>query len=249
MQIQISWLLQKPTDLDLHCLLRQGMSCSAREGLIFQTGRRFFRIKCTFDDEMPVNLANSLRVYLASVLRSSLIFASACLVVLLILRPDFGSISRCSLLLWNCFAHLETVLYETYIISTYVHNFIINWFSTFEWFLMYARISIKFPWQFFIHILTQWSMSTQFWNKIALVCVQIRDKYIGIEPLKKYDDTLFFAIEGTVHKKKGQWHYLSLVLLNPDIPGLGKQCRSRSVGFWEANWSGSALFAIKYANL
>ena len=25
---------QKPTDLDLHCLLRQGTSCSAREGLI-----------------------------------------------------------------------------------------------------------------------------------------------------------------------------------------------------------------------
>ena len=34
-QIQISWLLQKPTDLDLHCLLRQGMLCSAREGLIY----------------------------------------------------------------------------------------------------------------------------------------------------------------------------------------------------------------------
>ena len=33
MQIQISWLLQKPTDLDLHSLLRRGMSCSAREGL------------------------------------------------------------------------------------------------------------------------------------------------------------------------------------------------------------------------
>ena len=32
MQIQIS-CLQKPTDLDLHCLLRQGMSCLAREGL------------------------------------------------------------------------------------------------------------------------------------------------------------------------------------------------------------------------
>ena len=26
-------LVQKPTDLDLQCLLRQGMSCSAREGL------------------------------------------------------------------------------------------------------------------------------------------------------------------------------------------------------------------------
>ena len=33
MQIQISWLFQKPTDLNLHCLLRQGMSCLAREGL------------------------------------------------------------------------------------------------------------------------------------------------------------------------------------------------------------------------
>ena len=33
---------------------------------------------------------------------------------------------------------------------------------------------------------------------------------------------------------------LTLVLLNPDIPCIGKQCRSRS---------GSALFAIKYVNL
>ena len=29
---------EKPTDLDLHCLLRQGMSCLAREGL---SGTRF----------------------------------------------------------------------------------------------------------------------------------------------------------------------------------------------------------------
>ena len=29
-QIQISWLLQKPTDLDLHCLQRQGMSGISR---------------------------------------------------------------------------------------------------------------------------------------------------------------------------------------------------------------------------
>ena len=27
-------LASKPTDLDLHCLLRQGMSCSARDRLI-----------------------------------------------------------------------------------------------------------------------------------------------------------------------------------------------------------------------
>ena len=30
MQIQISWLLRKPTDLDLHCLLRQGISGFSR---------------------------------------------------------------------------------------------------------------------------------------------------------------------------------------------------------------------------
>ena len=42
MQIQISWLLQKPTDLDLHCLLRQGMSCLAREGLIITNVCKLF---------------------------------------------------------------------------------------------------------------------------------------------------------------------------------------------------------------
>ena len=37
---------QKPTDLDLHCLLRQGMSCSAREGLKIQSefGKYFIHI-------------------------------------------------------------------------------------------------------------------------------------------------------------------------------------------------------------
>ena len=35
-QIQISWLLQKPTYLDLHCLLKQGMTCLEREA--FKTG-------------------------------------------------------------------------------------------------------------------------------------------------------------------------------------------------------------------
>ena len=34
MHIQISWLLQKPTDLDLHCLQRQGNPGSAGQGLI-----------------------------------------------------------------------------------------------------------------------------------------------------------------------------------------------------------------------
>ena len=40
---------------------------------------------------------------------------------------------------------------------------------------------------------------------------------------------------------------LTLVLLDPDTPCLCKQSRSRSVE--EANWPGSAVFAIKHANL
>ena len=37
-QIQISWLVKKPTELDLHCLQRQGISESARSGLtLFNT--------------------------------------------------------------------------------------------------------------------------------------------------------------------------------------------------------------------
>ena len=34
--------LKKPTDLDLHCLLRQGMSCSAREGLTVKEEIRLY---------------------------------------------------------------------------------------------------------------------------------------------------------------------------------------------------------------
>ena len=48
---------------------------------------------------------------------------------------------------------------------------------------------------------------------------------------------------------KMQFSILTLVLLNWDMPWLCKQCRSRSVGFLEANWSGSALFVIQYVNL
>ena len=56
MQIQISWLLQKPTDLDLHCLLRQGMSCSAREGL------RLIRV-CRCTDWLESSLGAYVRGY------------------------------------------------------------------------------------------------------------------------------------------------------------------------------------------
>ena len=38
MQIQISWLLQKPTDLDLHCLQRQDISGFSRTRVKLQIG-------------------------------------------------------------------------------------------------------------------------------------------------------------------------------------------------------------------
>ena len=54
----------------------------------------------------------------------------------------------------------------------------------------------------------------------------------------------YFCIKKTpLHKNL---FTLTLVLLNPDMPCLWKQCRSRSVGFFRST---SALFVSKYANL
>ena len=62
--------------------------------------------------------------------------------------------------------------------------------------------------------------------------------FIWILPLSKAVDLLDILLKNLI-----------LVLLNPDTPCLRKQCRSRSVGFWKANWSVSALFIIQYVNL
>ena len=42
MQIQISWHLQKPTDLDLHCLQRQDTSGSAGQGLALRVRHKWY---------------------------------------------------------------------------------------------------------------------------------------------------------------------------------------------------------------
>ena len=42
---------------------------------------------------------------------------------------------------------------------------------------------------------------------------------------------------------------LTLVLLNPDIPVFANSVDPDQLASDEANWSGSALFAIKYVNL
>ena len=43
--------------------------------------------------------------------------------------------------------------------------------------------------------------------------------------------------------------HLTLVLLNPDIPAFANSADPDQLASEEANWSGSALFAIKYVNL
>ena len=45
------------------------------------------------------------------------------------------------------------------------------------------------------------------------------------------------------------YQQLTLVLLNQDWSCFWQQCRSRSVGFFKANWSRSALIVIQYLNL
>ena len=43
--------------------------------------------------------------------------------------------------------------------------------------------------------------------------------------------------------------HLTLVLLNPDISCFANSVEPDQLASEEASWSGSALFAIKYANL
>ena len=62
MQIQISWLLHKPTELDLHSLLRQGMSCSARERLSLDRIKGILAY-CVESDQMPQNVASDQGLY------------------------------------------------------------------------------------------------------------------------------------------------------------------------------------------
>ena len=128
--------------------------------VIFCTWSCFFRIKCTFVQEMLVISSDSLRVYLASLFRSSLIFASHLWLIFKLLPPitELLCPSR------NCPV-------PSYIITINIHNFIINSFSTLSKFCVILNGSPNFykvSLAIIIHILTKWSTSTPFQNKIAL---------------------------------------------------------------------------------
>ena len=57
-------------------------------------------------------------------------------------------------------------------------------------------------------------------------------------------ESFFFILTFSVYLYL--YFFLTLVLLNPDIPSLCKQCRSRKMTSVEAIWSGFTQFDIKY---
>ena len=57
---QISKLLQKPTDLDLHFFLRKGMWCLASEGLTVQTEKNDRKLSGHPLKKMAIMLASQL---------------------------------------------------------------------------------------------------------------------------------------------------------------------------------------------
>ena len=72
--------------------------------------------------------------------------------------------------------------------------------------------------------------------------------YFSLKGMEYY--LLYFSLKGMEYYllyfsfKVYGINFLTLILLNLNMPCHCKQCRSRSVGFW----SGSALFVIKYVN-
>ena len=92
---------------------------------------------------------------------------------------------------------------------------------------------------FFIHFCldTTWSIRVAEW-----LAISISDYWSWVQIPQ--DRIRLMTVGCFIAQSLSSKYYLTLVLLNPDIPCPSKQCRSRSVGFWR-----SALFAIKYVNL
>ena len=64
-----------------------------------------------------------------------------------------------------------------------------------------------------------------------------------------WSEYILFTYAPTTYFHKFYKFYLTLVLLNPDIPAFANSVDPDQLASEEANWSGSALFDIKYVNL
>ena len=100
-QIQISWL--KPTDLDLHCLLGQGMSCSARERLIGT-------------EKLPISLHKCRLIWTFAVRTSKCTFSDLSTQVMRVFqfhRQVFCMNASCTIVSWRMYVYLAWKQYST----------------------------------------------------------------------------------------------------------------------------------------
>ena len=105
------------------------------------------------------------------------------------------------------------------------------WFPNSETFVILQVFKTDYPLEL-VFSFTKTLYQLPIFEKVSMYTVYMYSKIPLLWPLESKTTLLF-----------------SLVLLNPDIPCLCKQCRSRSVGSSEASWFGSALLGIKNVNL
>ena len=86
-QIQISWLLQKPTDLDLHCLQRQGISGFSRNSVNLCLNYFWMKANILDPDQVPHSVASHLGLH--CLLRSvRLLFAQAAVQIYMVILEN-----------------------------------------------------------------------------------------------------------------------------------------------------------------
>ena len=144
-QIQISWLLQKPTDLDLHCLQKRTYPGSAGQGLIYSHFVQTITIL-----HRHIYLVNQLQHLLhnSRILQFCTILESGDKVNVLTLCKTIPELYRFLLcaehihvfkfLLWNCFSNFHQISHGAFCQKGIDNLF--DWFHTIEQDGCHARI-------------------------------------------------------------------------------------------------------------
>ena len=126
-QIQISWLLQKPTDLDLHCLQRQGISGFSRTRVNLNLPYLHIIHKwCSVVNTYHITFCTSL-----------------CILLFVTRNTDHLFISRNKTLISDWFRTLQTAETLLMPLSTFVLKFLHTWhkiktilyFPSIHWYL------------------------------------------------------------------------------------------------------------------
>ena len=87
-------------------------------------------------------------------------------------------------------------------------------------------------------------------TRVCTACLNYRKLRVKWNSLKSPFSTILPILHSeTIGSPLLSVFWLTLVLLNPDIPCFANSVDPDQLASAEANWSGSALFAIKYVNL